>query len=55
MEKVQQFIDDVHKGNYPVWEGVVAKGDDFMVKIKTNAYMEKLLKVYRAEWRNYWE
>ena len=51
----KQFIEDVRKGVYPVWEGVVAKGDDFMVKIKTNAYMKKLVEVYHAEWRNYWE
>lgn len=50
-----QFIEDVRAGKYPVWEGVVAKGDDFMVKIKTNAYMKKLNEVYGAEWRSYWE
>lgn len=49
------FIEDVREGRYPVWEGVVAKGEDFMVKIKTNAYMQKLMEVYHAEWRRYWE
>ncbi len=50
-----QFIQDVREGRYPVWEGVVAKGDDFMCKIKTTKYMEKLNEVYGTEWRNYWE
>jgi len=53
----QSFIDDVRKGRYPVWEGVVAKGtiDPFMVKIKTDAYFKKLNEVYGTEYRNYWE
>lgn len=51
----KQFIEDVRKGIYPVWEGVIAKGDSFMVKIKTDAYMKKLIEVYQAGWRNYWE
>jgi hypothetical protein len=51
----KQFIEDVRNGAYPVDEGVVAKGEDFMVKIKTNTYMKKLNEVYGANWRNYWE
>lgn len=51
----QQFIDDVRKGVYPVNEGVVAKGDDFMVKIKTDAYFKKLNEVYGTAYRLYWE
>lgn len=51
----KQFIENVRIGFYPVWEGVVAKGDDFMVKIKTNAYMQRLMEVYGTTWRNYWE
>ena len=38
----RQFIMDVKSGKYPVFEGVIAKGDDFMVKIKTDAYFLKL-------------
>jgi len=49
------FIDDVRKGVYPVWEGVVAKGEDFMVKIKTDAYFKKLNEVYGTAYRLYWE
>lgn len=51
----KQFIEDVQKGKYPVVEGVVAKGDDFRVKIKTSAYFKKLNEVYGTEYRNYWE
>lgn len=51
----QQFIADVRQGKYPVVEGVVAKGDDFMVKIKTDAYFAKLNEVYGTAYRQYWE
>jgi len=51
----KQFIEDVKTGKYPVYEGVVAKGDDFMVKIKTDVYFKRLNEVYGTEYRNYWE
>lgn len=51
----KQFVDDVRNQRYPVWEGVVAKGDDFMVKIKTNAFFNKLNEVYGTDYRLYWE
>ena len=51
----RQFIEDVRMGLYPVVEGVVAKGDDFMVKIKTYMYLKRLNEVYGADYRNYWE
>ena len=51
----KQFIQDVRDGKYPVWEGVVAKGDDFMVKIKTDAYRKRLIEVYKASYMQYWE
>jgi hypothetical protein len=51
----QQFITDVRTGQYPVVEGVVAKGEDFSVKIKTNAYFQKLNEVYGTDYRLYWE
>lgn len=38
----KQFIYDVRGGKYPVFEGVIAKGDDFMVKIKTKEYYDQL-------------
>ncbi len=42
-------------GLYPVVEGVVAKGDGFMVKVKTYSYLKRLNEVYGADYRNYWE
>ena len=50
-----QFINDVRAGKYPVWEGVIAKGDWGMVKIKTDAYFKRLNEVYGTDYRNYWE
>jgi hypothetical protein len=51
----KQFIDEVRKGCYPVVEGVIAKGDGFMVKIKTDAYFKRLNDVYGTQYRLYWE
>lgn len=54
-----QFIEDVRKGKYKVAEGVVCKGvhkgEIYMVKIKTNAYMERLKTEFKDEWKSYWE
>ena len=51
----KQFIEDVRASKYPVWEGVVAKGDDFMFKVKTDAYLRKLREVYPQRWNQFWE
>lgn len=51
----KEFIENVKNGLYPVNEGVIAKGDNFRVKIKTKAYFNKLNEVYGAEYRKYWE
>ena len=54
----QEFITDVRNGEYApqgVVEGVVAKGTNFMCKIKTSEYLSKLKEVYRDGWKNYWE
>ena len=55
----RQFIDAVRQSKdgapYPVWEGVVCKGEDFVVKIKTDAYFKKLNEVYGTDYRLYWE
>jgi len=51
----KEFIHDVHAGKYPVWEGVVAKGEDFRVKIKTEAYMLRLKEVYGLNWERFAE
>jgi hypothetical protein len=50
-----EFIRDVRAGKYPVWEGVVAKGEDFRVKIKTEAYMLRLKEVYGLNWERFAE
>lgn len=49
------FIEDVRSSKYPVWEGVVCKGDDFMVKVKTREYLNKLKEVYANKWELYGE
>jgi hypothetical protein len=54
-ELTSEFIEDVRAGKYPVEEGVVCKGEDFMVKIKTRAYLEKLKGIYADSWENYAE
>jgi hypothetical protein len=46
----QQFIHDVYNGNYPVEEGVICKGADWSTKIKTRAYLDKLMLVNRGLW-----
>lgn len=55
----QEFVKDVREGKYPVVEGVVAKGSSghnlWMRKIKTNAYIEKLKKVFGVGWIEYAE
>jgi hypothetical protein len=54
-----KFCDDVRRGKYNVTEGVVCKGKNangvWMVKIKTNAYMQKLQQAFKDGWENYWE
>ncbi len=55
-----QFSDDVRRGKYNVAEGVVCKGgnggaDVWMVKIKTDAYREKLKAAFANDWENFWE
>lgn len=51
----KRFIMDIKTGKYPVFEGVVAKGTDWMVKIKTNAYFERLRHKYADRWVDYAE
>jgi hypothetical protein len=54
-----KFCDDVRRGKYDVTEGVVCKGKNtngiWMVKIKTDAYMQKLRQAFKDDWENYWE
>lgn len=55
----KQFVEDVREGRYDVDEGVVCKGGHghklWMCKIKTNAYREKLKRLYGEGWTEYWE
>lgn len=54
----KEFIDNVRKGCYNVFEGVVCKGgsgkDHWMRKIKTDAYREALKQRY-SDWTKFWE
>lgn len=50
-----KFIMDVRRGKYPVFEGVIAKGNDFSVKIKTNQYFERLRHKFSDKWEQYGE
>jgi len=51
--------EDVRKGKYKVNEGVVCKGivgdKLYMMKIKTNAYLERLKTEFKDNWGDYWE
>ena len=49
------FIKDVREGKYDVVEGVIAKGTDFTVKIKTYEYLEQLKKHFHNRWTDYAE
>jgi|ERR1035437_2408706 hypothetical protein len=51
----KQFIADVKQGKYNVFEGVVAKGSDFMIKIKTDEYFKKLRQKYPERWEEFGE
>ena len=56
----QKLIEDVRSGIYPVEEGIVCKGADrrntpWMVKIKTNAYLDKLKNRFGDDWVKYAE
>lgn|SRR5574337_19632 len=54
-----QLFVDVRKGKLDVKEGVVVKGmvgdQVYMAKIKTEAYLERLKKEFKDNWKEYWE
>jgi hypothetical protein len=54
-----QLGENVREGKYKVPEGIVVKGlvkgEVYMIKIKTNAYMEKLKASFKEKWTDYWE
>lgn len=54
------FTQDVRHGKFGVAEGVVCKGgsggsDVWMVKIKTDSYLERLQQAFADRWEEYWE
>lgn len=54
-----QFLQNVRDGKYDVEEGVVCKSikqdTPWMIKVKTNTYMDKLKQAFADDWENYWE
>lgn len=54
-----KFAEDIRQGKYDVAEGVVvkgvSKGELWMARIKTNAYMAKLKKAFADRWEDFWE
>lgn len=50
-----EFIESVRHGNYPVYEGVVCKGDGWNAKIKTFEYINRLKNRFGDEWEKYGE
>jgi hypothetical protein len=57
-----EFIEDVRRGKYPVWEGIVCKGlvgkaphGIWMRKVKTFCYLEELKRRFGADWEQYGE
>lgn len=54
-----QLEENVRMGKYNVTEGVVVKGvvkgQVYMIKIKTNSYMDKLKASFKEKWTDYWE
>lgn len=54
-----QLFVDVRKNKYNLKEGVVVKGvwsgNVYMAKIKTEAYLERLKKEFKDNWKEYWE
>ncbi len=47
----REFIEDVREGKYPVYEGVICKGDGWSAKIKTLEYLERLRNTYEGLWQ----
>lgn len=55
-----QLVEDIRNGKYPVKEGCIIKGlnergEVYMAKVKTNAYMEKLKQTFKDNWSDFWE
>lgn len=46
----REFVDDVRNGKYPVYEGVICKGDEWSAKIKTIQYLDRLKNEFEDQW-----
>ena len=51
----KQFVMDVKTGKFPVFEGVICKGSDFSIKIKTDEYFRQLRHKYPERWQEFGE
>lgn len=51
----KQLVMDVKKGKFKVDEGLILKGADFMVKVKTDEYFRRLRHKYPERWQEYGE
>lgn len=55
----KEFVEDIRSGKYPVFEGIVAKGGEghklWMRKVKTNAYLAEIRRVFGTGWQDHWE
>jgi hypothetical protein len=45
-----EFVRDVKSGKYPVYEGVICKGDGWQAKIKTDEYLARLFRDDLSLW-----
>lgn len=50
-----EFIESVRHGMYPVYEGVICKGDGWQAKIKTYEYLNRLKNKFGDDWEKYGE
>lgn len=54
-----EFIADVRAGKFGEGEGVICKGGEghgrWMAKVKTEAYLRRLMEFFGGDWAAYWE
>jgi len=46
----QEFVEDVRNGKYPVYEGVICKGEDWNAKVKTLEFLNRLRDTNEGLW-----
>lgn len=47
-----EFIEDVRSGKYPVYEGVICKGEDWIAKVKTVEFLNRLRETHQNLWND---